>query len=242
LVERVIGAPVRRSKDTRKRLALLGCLWLCVAALAPGASIAADGARLVSEVRAITPAVEGVDAEVVGGDYQLLLTNRSRETVIVKGYDGESYLRFLPDGEVQVNDNSAARYVNADRLGQTSIPEDITPQSPVKWRRVATGGSYRWIDHRIHLTERGTPPQVKDENKRTKIFDWRVPLKVNGRPSRVAGTLTWTPKSSSGSSGDLIIALAALALALAVFVLAVWRRRRRAAGAAPREKAPKEAW
>jgi hypothetical protein len=227
----------------RKRVLLVGCLCALGVALGAPASCLAKEARLESEVQALTPPAAGVQAEVVGGDYQLSLTNHSEKIVLVKGYDGESYLRFLPSGEVQVNQNSAAKYVNADRFGQTSIPADITPQSPVRWSRVATGGNYHWIDHRIHLTERGTPPQVKDESKRTKIFDWRVPITVGGQRSRIAGTLTWVPESSSGSNTGWLVGLGAAVLALAVLAFGLARRRRRGAGeAAPREKAVKEAW
>jgi hypothetical protein len=36
---------------------------------------------------------------------------------------------------------------------------------------------------------RTVPPQVKDEAERTKVFDWKVPLSVGGRPARLSGTL-----------------------------------------------------
>jgi LPXTG-motif cell wall-anchored protein len=223
----------------------IGVLAFCGALVLPSASIAASKPPIVSEVRSVSPPVQGLRAEVVGGDYELSVTNRSGKTVVVKGYDGEQYLRFLPNGTVEVNNNSAAKYVNADRYGQTSIPSRITPQSPVRWSSVGGGGTYRWIDHRIHLTEKGTPPQVKDKSKRTKIFDWRVPLTVDGQPARVLGTLTWAPNSSSGTSTGLIVGLAAAAIVLLLAGFMFLRRRRRPAGAPPgakREKAVKEAW
>ena len=57
-----------------------------------------------------------------------------------------------------------------------------TPTRPPKWQPVSRNGSYRWFDHRIHPMEKGKPPQVKDEGKRTKIFDWDVPMTVGGQP------------------------------------------------------------
>jgi hypothetical protein len=220
-------------------------LVLCALVLvgAQGA-VAAEKAPLVSEVRGLTPPIQGLEVSVVDGDYQLSLENKSGKTVIVEGYDGESYLRFLPDGTVQENKNSAAKYVNADRFGQTAIPDNITPESPVKWQPVASDGSYKWIDHRIHLTERGTPPQVKDPAKRTKIFDWRVPLEVNGERVRALGTLTWAPgsDSSGGSSAPLIAGLVAAGVAVLAAALLLLRRWRGRLATAPGDREPKEAW
>jgi hypothetical protein len=221
----------------------VGTLAVVALLLSAQGAAGADKQPLVSSIRGISPPAPGLEAKVLGDDTELSLTNKSGTTVIVKGYDGEPYLRFLPGGTVQVNDNSAAKYVNADRYGQTPIPSNITPQSPVRWIPVAGGGSYRWIDHRIHLTERGRPPQVKDPSRRTKIFDWRVPLTVDGRSARVLGTLTWAPKSSSGSNAALIAALGAAGLAAVLAAAFLVARRRRSPAVGPRgEKAVKEAW
>ena len=38
------------------------------------------------------------------------------------------------------------------------------------------------------------PPQVQDKTKRTKIFDWTVPLKIGAAAGAIAGTLFWTPR------------------------------------------------
>jgi hypothetical protein len=96
--------------------------------------------------------------------------------------------------------------------------------------------------------ERGTPPQVKDEGVRTKIFDWRVPMTVGTGAVTALGTLEWVPESSSGSSSTgLIVALAvAGALALATLAFFLGRRRRPAAAGqpvtGPRRQEEKEAW
>ena len=46
--------------------------------------------------------------------------------------------------------------------------------------------------------EKGTPPQVKDEGVRTKIFDWRVPMTVGSAPVAAVGTLEWVPAGVVG--------------------------------------------
>ena len=123
-----------------------------------------------------------------------------------------------------------------------SRPQANSEATP-KWQAVSRDGSYRWFDHRIHLMEKGTPPQVKDEGKRTKIFDWDVPMTVGGEPAKALGTLEWVPASSSGTSPLLFVGLGALALLIGGGALAAdaapARRpaRPRAGGPKPAEEA-----
>lgn len=204
-----------------------------LAALALASPAAARDAGVVSQLRGIQPPVSGLDAEVVGGDKFMTVRNGGDATVVVLGYDDEPYLRFLPGGRVQVNTRSVSKYQNEDRYALQPIPPEADSSAPPEWKTVATGGTYRWFDHRIHLMEKGTPPQVKDKGTKTKIFDWKVPIKVDGRSAGVLGTLTWEPASSSSSgSGGRVAALAALLAALlGVTLFTVHRRRRRAAPA-----------
>ena len=53
-------------------------------------------------------AIPGLAAEVLGGDDRIELRNEGDSVVVVEGYRDEPYLRFLPDGTVQVNRRSPA--------------------------------------------------------------------------------------------------------------------------------------
>jgi hypothetical protein len=219
----------------------LACLALCLAAPA----LAQEPIKnLHSDLRAIRPPVPGLALQVVQGDRYLDLGNTSGGTVLVKGYDYEPYLRFLPNRIVQVNLRSPTKYVNEDRFGLTPVPAQADSKAAPKWRTVSTNGRYRWFDHRIHFMSKGIPPQVKDRGRRTKIFDWRVPMVVDGRAVHALGTLTWVPSSSSGAPVALIVGLIALAVLLTVALVAfLLRRRRGATGGRPRgRKAIEEAW
>ena len=90
----------------------------------------------------------------------------------------------------------------------------------------------------------GTPEEVKDTSKRTKIFDWRVPMTVDGRPVAALGTLTWEPDEadSGGVSAGLIAGLGALALALVVGALLLFRPPPRPAAPPRSDKPAEEAW
>jgi hypothetical protein len=216
-----------------------------LAAAAPLAARAADESypqNYKTEVRALKPPVPGLKLEPAGGDRFLVLHNGSGKTVIVTGYDRDPYLRFRSDRVVEVNVHSPSKYVNEDRFGTLQPPASATPTAKPKWKVVATNGTYKWFDHRTHWMEKSLPQQVKDRDKKTKIFDWDVPLKVDGRSVNVAGTLLWVPdSSSSGISTAVVVGLVGAALLVLAAVILLLRRRSRPPVERPREKA-KEAW
>jgi hypothetical protein len=222
--------------------ALCGAIAVCVCSFAPAPAIAKN-ASVVSELQGVQPPVSGLELEVTGGDRFLLLTNGSGKEVIVKGYDEEPYLRFLPSRVVEVNTRSPSKYANEDRYALRPVPAQADSKATPKWQTVSSDGSYRWFDHRIHLMEKGTPPQVKDEGKRTKIFDWSVPMTVGGASAKALGTLEWVPESSSGTSPLLFVGLGVLALLAAGGGLALVRRRRADSEAGGERARPaEEAW
>jgi hypothetical protein len=201
-----------------------------------------------TKLASISPAVNGLIVNTEGGDRYLVVKNQTGKVVLVSGYDDEPYLRFLPSGEVQANASSPAKYLNAIRFGtpeNVTIPPSALASTKVKWEKVASGGSYKWFDHRIHWMDKNPPSIVKDRSKRTKIFDWKVPAKVAGTPVTLAGTLSWVPTasdSSGGLSGGAIGGIAAGALVLIAAAVLMLRRRRPTAPRPRSEKAAEEAW
>lgn len=217
-------------------------LVMSVCALFAPAALGKNAA-VVSELEGVQPPANGLDLEVTGGDRFLVLTNGTSKEVVVKGYDDEPYLRFLPSRVVEVNTRAPSKYANEDRYALRPIPPRANSDATPRWQAVSRDGSYRWFDHRIHLMEKGKPPQVKDEDQRTKIFDWNVPMTVGGEPVKAVGTLEWVPASSSGTSPLLFVGLGALALLIGGGALALMRRRRRGRPASPGEPRPaEEAW
>ena len=194
-----------RSRSSRGGLVLR--LW-CAAVVAAAAMLAArTGAsahqgnpNFRSEVRALTPAIDGL--ERAGRQLR-------RQPRAPKPQRTDGGRRGLP-----------RRAVRADRGrrhggGQPSLADLLPQRRPLRGgghacpparhpRRRRTGrrstgpGRYAWHDHRIHWMAHTLPPQVKDEGKRTKVFDWKVPMEVGGRPATIAGSLIWVGKQGGG--------------------------------------------
>jgi hypothetical protein len=214
-----------------------------VIALVPVAS-ADEYANFRSDVQSLNPAVSGLTLEVVRGDEGLRLTNKTGKTVIVEGYDGEQYLRFNPDGTVEANQRSAATYINVDRFGLQEVPDNALPGAKPVWKRIGSGGTHTWFDHRIHLTAKRPPARFTRQTKVTKIFNWRVPMTVGGQRVAAIGSLVWDPNASSDeTSGGFPVWLGIL-IALIVLgggALLLVRRGRRSPATGGKEPA-KEAW
>ncbi len=209
----------------RRGVAAAALAALCV--LAPPALAHEGNPSYRSEVRAISPPVEGLRAAVLNFDDRIELRNDGSETIVVEGYRDEPYLRFEPDGTVSVNTRSPAAYLNEDRFAQVEVPGAADPQAAPEWRVVARNGRYDWHDHRIHWMSKTPPERVRrDESEPVEVFDWKLPLTANGSAATISGSLTWLGEDDGGFPVAAGISLLAAILAGVVLVALVRRRRR----------------
>jgi hypothetical protein len=217
---------------------------LALAAAATGAlAHGGGGTDYISELRAVTPAGAGIAVEVLDRDDRLSLRNDSGRTVMVEGYSGEPYARLRPDGTVEVNRNSPALYLNEDRFAKVDVPRRADERATPAWEVVDRSGRFEWHDHRIHWMGAGRPPAVRDPERRTKVFDWKVPLRVGDRRATLTGTLTWLGRPGDGFPVAAGVALGAVAIGGLALAWLVRRRRRRPDGeAGSRGRSGKEAW
>nr|MBA2529183.1 hypothetical protein [Euzebyales bacterium] len=171
---------------------------LLVASLAGPAAAHGRGSDATNYRSTVTrqPELPGVSWRMYGGDEYLSVTNTSDVELVVQGYAEEPYLRVGPDG-VFVNRASPATYQNADRYGESPVPEEgVDASLPPRWAKVSGGGSYAWHDHRVHWMSRNLPPQVTDPGRTTLVNEWTVPFSVGRRAYTVSGTLEWVPAPS----------------------------------------------
>jgi len=207
---------------------LIGTLVVLVSLAAmPSFAFAHEGnPNFRSEITSITPAAvgDGLKVQVEDFDDNVQLVNRTKKVVQIQGYDGEPYVRLSPDGTVEVNLNSPAYYLNQDRFADVSVPERADAEARPEWKEVDDTGLFSWHDHRSHYMGLNTPPQVDDESVETKVFDYSIPVEVDGKPVRINGTLTWVG-DQDGFSFVPFILLAVLIVAGAVAISVIRRRR-----------------
>jgi hypothetical protein len=183
-----------------------------------------------SEITSVTPRVAGLNLEVLEFADRMLLRNHTGKTVTIYGYSGEPYARVQPNGTTEQNVRSPAVYLNTNFYGNVTVPASAGASDPPKWVVVDRTGTFEWHDHRIHWMSPVTPPQVKNKSKRTKIFDWSVPIAVGTQKGVVDGQLFWVPDNSKAPVAAIAAFVVIILLALG-FV--VWVRRRRAHTARP---------
>lgn len=220
------------------------CAIAMATAIASPAEAHGGDPRYRSVFDAVRPAVSGLHVQVLGYDNQLELVNRTGRPVTILGYQDEPYARVLPDGAVQLNERSPATFLNEERFGDAPVPTSADPKAPPQWRTVDRTNRFIWHDHRMHWMTRTLPPQVRDRHRKTKIFDYRIPVQVGAGRASIAGTLYWLGESR-GVPMPMWLALGALVLLSAALSVRVRRRRDSAAHGrttGPEPRPTPEAW
>ncbi len=171
----------------------------------PGGAAAHVGRTIpvaTAYVARITSLPAGIRAKVIDGDQSLWLDVSSRSTVVVLGFSGEPYLRFTANG-VQANRRSATWLLNRALPGQT-VPYSSPTVTPL-WATVSRGHAYRWHEDRLHglaLAARAPGSQF--------VGTWTVPLRIDGRPAQLRGSLRHVNPPSLLWLWPAIIVVAAL--------------------------------
>jgi hypothetical protein len=194
-----------------------------------------------SYIRSVAPRVPGLNLEVLEFADRLVLRNHTGRTVTVYGYEGEPYARVQANGTVEVNTASPAYYLNQNFYAQVTVPASAGARATPHWTVVDRTGQFEWHDHRIHWMSPVPPAQVKDRSRRTKIFDWKVPIQVGSQAVAVNGQLFWVPEEGTKTPVAAIVALIGIVIAALAFVLFVRSRRRKTSQERP-EAPAKEAW
>jgi len=191
---------------------------------APAASAHNVSPDYLTQVNAVTPASKGVTVTVLNRS-RLVLHNTSQKDVLIEGYKGEPYARVKADGTVEVNRDSPAYYLNEDRFGQTKAPASADGKGAPEWKVLSKTGRFAWHDHRMHWMSKQPPSQVRGVTKKTKIFDWTVPLKIGATAGAIKGTLFWTPRVASGPPAVALDLLVGPIIILCIVAAGVLRRR-----------------
>lgn len=191
-------------------LAMIGSLFLLPAA--PAGAHTDSSHLFESTPKEITPArlAEGIEFEMLDYDARLRLKNGGDREVIVMGYEGEPYAKLAPDGTVYLNTLSPAFFLNQDRFATTPVEESADPKAPPRWEKQSDDGTLTWFDRRSHSLTEEMPDVVEDPASTQAVRDYRIPLKVDGEPAELSGTLYWSGQSNfpMGTVAGLLIATA----------------------------------
>lgn len=210
---------------------------LCLLVASPASGHEGDP-NFRSEIDSVVPNVPGVSFRVLNYDADMEVVDRDGHGVLIYGYEGEPFARILRDGTVQKNQRSPATFLNVDRYAEAAVPAGVDAEAPPLWKTVDDSGTLRWHDHRMHYMARGTPPQVIDESQRTKVFDYEIPIRIDGRKGAIEGTLVWVGPSDTSKLPFLIVGAAVVLLGTAGVLVVRRRRGREADDGSP----SKEAW
>lgn len=225
----------------RKRWAALAAVAVWLVCIPANPAIAHEGGNpnYRSVIDRVTPHVPGVHFEVLAYDAYFELRDQQGHEVVIYGYEGEPYARLLESGTVQVNERSPAYYLNDTRYPTEEVPSIANAKAPPRWKTVGGDGIFTWHDHRMHYGSTAIPPQVTDQGRKTKVFDYEIPLRIDGRKGAIDGTLYWVGSPNPSKLPFILIGVAIL-LGGGGGVLFLRRRRR---GDGGREVEPaKEAW
>src|SRR4030095_10146065 len=96
----------------------------------------AAGSDFGAGVTSVSPDLPGVTVRVLQFGDDLELVNRSGTEVTVPGYEAEPYLRIGPDG-VWRNSRSPATYINLDRFGRVTLPDEADPRAEPRWGQLS---------------------------------------------------------------------------------------------------------
>jgi hypothetical protein len=177
------------------------------------------------------PAVDGLTIGVLQGRVPgLFLENDSGEVVVVRGADGEPFLRFGRRG-VQANRHSpawlAARRAEGGDLSAQVIDASLRPA----WQRVSDVPRFGWIDPRTAYPDEEPPAAVIDAGVRTALREWEIPLAVGGQEIVVRGVTSWEPLPGAPHVADSgvgrLLRPGAVAAGVLGLVALLWLLRRR---------------
>lgn len=203
---------------------LTACLVTAVVWAPPAAAHTVTGVSPTnyrSRIVGVSPELPGVSVRLLDLGRRVELTNEGDADVVVLGYEGEPYLRVGPSG---VYENRRSPTVEANEVGgtasttSTSTPAPGRPRAdvdvpPPEWRRISTGHTARWRDHRTRW-EGPDPPAVEAAPGEAHIVSqWDIQLRRGDTASTVSGVITWVPGPSPLPGVLLAVSLLAATVA-----------------------------
>lgn len=167
-------------------------------AAAHGTSSDVGATNYETRVDAISPPTPGLSVRPVDLGESLELRNTGSRAVVVLGYHDEPYLRVGPDGVFENRRSPAVSINESPDDVDVRIPDSADPSARPEWRRIGSGDTVRWHDHRAHWMGPEDPPAVQrdPDSRHVVVSDWTVELRRAGETIEVTGDVVWVPPPS----------------------------------------------
>lgn len=191
------GAPPAAVKLSRsglgRAMATAGLVAALAASCVPQAEAHGEANPFVRAVIDRTSPAPGLTVSTARASATLIQArNDSDRELEILSDRGEPFLRIGRDG-VFANVSSVEWYASGNPDGVADVPPAIRGRRlPPRWIRASRDPGWSWFDHRLHpraLTS--LPPS--DVRTTVRLFDWRVPARLGGRPAAIEGHVEYRP-------------------------------------------------
>lgn len=202
-----MSAPVPACHPARiVRVAALTAAAIGAAIATTPASAHTMGPDFSSVFRGISPAIPGVSVRIEEDGARIALVNHSDRSLVILGYQGEPYIRFRPGGIVERNSRSVTTSLHQAAAGSPLLAASAFDDRgvPARWTIVGRHGRFSWHDQRIQWVGSDRPANVTDVNRRTRISDWSIPMRIESRATAIRGTLFWIGRPKPAPSWPLL--------------------------------------
>jgi hypothetical protein len=167
-----------------------------------------------SILKSVSPRVPGMQVHVTDLGTKVELTNDGAREVVVLGYANEPYLRVGRHGVFE-NTRSPATYLNRSATIISKPPKIADATATPVWRRLSSGTTARWHDHRAHFMGGIDPPAVSRAPDQRHVVDhFVIPMRVGTQSVDARGIVVYVPPPSPWPWVVGAILVAALVFAL----------------------------
>ncbi len=136
----------------------------------------------------------GIAVDVLQGRLPgLLLRVTTAESVLVRGRDGEPFVRYAGQG-VEVNLASRTYVEDRQARGELAGP----PAVDARWK-VLGGTTYSWLDARLRYEQDAPQDDVRSSGEARTLRRWSVPVEIDGARAQLVGTISWVPVAGLGT-------------------------------------------
>lgn len=174
----------------------------CVAALAllagvllPAAPAFAHGGDplLVTALETVTPALppEVVVQVRTTVSEQVLVANPTATTLEIGDASGRAFLRVSQAGvQADTTNPYFHRTLNPPDV-PARVPDTATQDAEPRWQELSKDSAWGWFDPRVHPFDPGAPAPapVREEEERTVLADWTIPMRYGSQDVSVRGVL-----------------------------------------------------